>query len=70
LATWNSHGRERRAQAEAGQVLVDAQQHVLAEVLGQRAVAVDDAQDVGEERRLILLDEQREGAFVTRLRAS
>src|SRR5581483_1839608 len=59
--------RELAAQREPRQTLEHAQEDLLGEVLGERAVA-DEAQDVVEDRSLVRPDDQREGALVTPLR--
>ena len=58
--------RELRAQREPRQALVDAQEDLLRQILGQRPVA-DEAQDVVEDRHLVGADDEREGPFVASL---
>ena len=59
--------REAAAQREARQPLVDAEEDLLGQVLGERAVA-DHPQHVVEDRRLVRLEDDREGALVAPLR--
>ena len=61
-------GREAAAQGEAREAVVDPQEDVLREVLGQHAIA-DDAQDVVEDRRLVGRHERCERARVALLRS-
>ena len=59
-------GREPAAEREARQALVDAEEDLLRQVLGERAVA-DEPEDVVEDRRLVRADDEREGPLVTSL---
>ena len=59
-------GREARAQREAGEPLVDAEEDLLRQILGEVAVA-DEAQDVVVDGPLVRADEDRERPLVTTL---
>ena len=63
LATWKSQGGEAAAEGEAWQPLVDPQEDLLRQILGQRPVA-DHPEHVVEHRPLVHLEEHLEGAFV------
>src|SRR5207342_3551060 len=54
-------GRELR------QALEDAEEHFLGQILGQRPVAVDEPEDVVEDRSLVRPQDQCEGALVSAL---
>ena len=61
-------GRELRAQREVRQALEDAEEDLLRQVLGERAIASDEAQHVVEDGDLVRADDEREGPFVSPLR--
>jgi len=65
FVTWKSHvvNLER---SEARQALVDAEEDLLRQILGERAVS-DQPQDVVVDRHLVGADDDREGAFITTL---
>ncbi len=58
--------RELAAQGELRQALEDAEEDLLREILGERAV-VDEPQHVVVDRRLVRPDDDREGSLVTPL---
>src|SRR5439155_19253669 len=60
-------GRELRAERETRQALEDAEEDLLRQILGERAVA-DHAQDVVVNRNLVGADNEREGSFIAPLR--
>ena len=60
-------GREARAERELRQPLVDAEEDLLGQILGEGAVA-DEPEHVVEHRRLVRPDDDREGALVPALR--
>ena len=64
--TWNSHVVNRERQREARQALVDAQEDLLRQVLGEVAVA-DEAQDVVVDGLLVRPDDERERPLVAAL---
>ena len=51
-----------------GQALEDAEEDLLRQVLGERPVAADEAEDVVVDRRLVRPDDQGKRALVTPLR--
>src|SRR6185312_3509149 len=59
-------GRELRAERELREALEDAEENLLRQVLGQRAIA-HEPKHVVENRRLIRPENQGEGSFVTPL---
>ncbi len=58
---------KRQRSEKPGETVVDAQEDVLRQVLGEGPIA-DHPQDVVEDRRLVRDDERREGTRVTTLR--
>ena len=60
-------GREAAAQRELRQALVDAEEDLLRQILGERAVA-DQSQHVVEDGRLVGADDEGEGPFIAALR--
>jgi hypothetical protein len=62
-------GGEAAPHVEPGKALIDAQEDLLAQVLGQGPVAADDAQDVVEDRPLVLPHDRRECRLVAPLRS-
>ena len=59
-------GREPAAEREARQALVDAEEDLLGQILGQRAVA-HEPKHVVEDRQLVRADDEREGALISSL---
>ena len=59
-------GRELRAEREAREALVDAEEDFLRQILGERPVP-DEPQDVVVDRHLVGAHDDREGAFITTL---
>src|SRR5204863_9457268 len=59
-------GRELRAEREARQALEDAEEDLLRQVFGERAIA-DEAKDVVEDRSLVCAKDERECSLVTTL---
>jgi hypothetical protein len=63
-------GRELRAERELRQPLVDAQEDLLRQVLGQRAVPADEPEDVVEDGGLVGAEDEGERSLVSALRLS
>ena len=59
-------GRELRPEREARQSLVDAEEYLLRQILGERPVA-DEPHHVVEDRHLICAHDDREGALIAAL---
>ena len=66
FVTWKSQVVNLRAERELRQALEDAEEDLLRQVLGQRAVA-DEPQHVVEDRRLVGADDERERPLVAAL---
>ena len=64
LATWKSHVGELAPPVEARQRLVDAHEHLLTDVLGERPVAGEHARHVVEDRPVVLPDDDRKRPLV------
>ena len=63
-------GGELGAERELRQPLVDAEEDLLRQVLGERAVAADEPEHVVEDRRFVGAEDQGERSFVSALRLS
>ena len=66
FATWKSHVVNSAAEREARQPLVDAEEDLLGQVLGERTVA-HQPQHVVVDGQLVRADDEREGALITPL---
>ena len=61
-------GRELRAERELRQALVDAEEDLLRQILGERPVAAHEPEHVVEDGRLVGADDERERSLVAALR--
>ena len=53
MAIWKSHVVKRLFMLKPGEALVDAEEDLLAQVLGERGVAADEPEDVVVDRSLV-----------------
>ena len=61
-------GRELRAERELRQALVDPQEDLLRQILGEGAVSAHEPEHVVEDGRLVSAQDERESSLVTPLR--